>query len=172
MKLCLRSILSIVALFSAFTLSAQNSSVTGHAAAEVIMALTATETASLNFGRFSPETSGGEIRLTPDGQRVASGTVALSGGSYNPAVFYLTGQEETAVTIILPIAPAILTNSETGKTMEVGNWDSNPSPGTGTGILNQGWLNINLGATLKVGNRNDNPAGKYTGTYSVTFSYN
>lgn len=153
-------------------ISAQSASVTSYATAEVITALAATETASLNFGRFSPETSGGEIRLTPDGVRVATGSVVLSGGAFNPAIFYLTGQQQSTVTISLPSAPAVLINAATGKTMEVYNWESNPPGGLGAGVLTQGWLNLNLGATLKVGSVIDNPVGIYTGTYVVTFSYN
>ena len=128
--------------------------------------------AELNFGRFSPETAGGTVRLTPQGVRSASGTVALSGGTHNPANFYITGQYDAAVSISLPTGPALLTNPITAKTMEVLNWESNPNPGLGAGILDDGWLTVSVGATLKVGNMIDNPVGVYTGTYAITFSYN
>lgn len=167
-------IMTVVVLFVALIpgkLFAQQS-VTAHASAEIIVALTATETATLNFGKFSPESTGGEIRLTPSGVRTATGTVALSGGTYNPAIFNLSGQNNASVTITLPTAPALLTNSETGKTMEVDNWESNPAAGLGAGVLIDGVLNLNIGATLKVGARSDNPVGIYAGTYSITFSYN
>ena len=72
----------------------------------------------------------------------------------------------------LPTAPAYLTNSENGKTMEVGGWESYPAAGLGAGVLIDGVLNLNVGATLKVGTRSDNPVGIYSGTYSITFSYN
>ena len=147
-------------------------SVTAHATAEVIEALTANETAALNFGRFSPETNGGEIRLTPEGVRVSTGTITLNTGSYNQAKFYLTGHYEATVTIALPTTSTILTNSENGKTMEVTGWESNPTAGLGTGVLNNGLLTVDVGATLKVGNLNENPVGMYTGTYAITFSYN
>ena len=42
-------------------------SVTAQAFAEVIAALTATETSQMNFGRFSPEVNGGQIVLSPSG---------------------------------------------------------------------------------------------------------
>jgi len=147
-------------------------SVTAHATAEVIEALSATETATLNFGRFSPEASGGEILLSPNGVRSAAGSVALSGGAFNPAIFYLSGQKEAAINITLPLAPAFLTNSINGKTMAVDNWKSIPPAGTGSGVLNNGLLTLNVGATLKVGNKSDNPAGIYSGTYAITISYN
>lgn len=146
--------------------------VTANAIVEVIQALTATETAELNFGRFSPETSGGEIKLTPDGIKSSSGTVVMSGGTHNPASFYITGQYDATVTITLPSAPSILTNSASSKTMEVSDWESFPAAGLGVGVLSKGELTVNVGATLKVGNMNDNPIGIYTGTYTITFSYN
>jgi len=147
-------------------------SVSAHATAEVIQALTATETAELNFGRFSPETTGGEVKLTPTGVRSSSGTVALSGGVHNAASFYITGQDQATVSITLPSGPAVLTNSISAKTMQVYNWESNPTAGLGVGLLNNGSLAINVGATLKVGTMNDNPVGIYAGTYAITFSYN
>jgi len=148
-------------------------SINAHATAEVIQALTATESATLNFGRFSPETAGGEVKLSPDGVRSSSGTIAMGGGIYNPAIFYLTGQPEFSVTITLPAVAVLLTNSANGKTMEVTNWESYPSAsGSGVKMLSNGLLTLSIGATLKVGNMNDNPVGVYAGTYAITFSYN
>lgn len=165
---------SLVALIigtSAQKVKAQ-ASVTAHATAEVVEALTAMEIATLNFGRFSPETSGGEIKLSVDGTRTATGTVNLAGGAYNAAIFYLTGQSNATVTIILPSASAMLTNSANGKTMEVTKWEAFPPAGLGAGVLSQGLLSLNVGATLKVGSLLNNPVGIYAGTYAVTFSYN
>ena len=152
--------------------TAQQTNFSAHATAEVIQALTAIESAELNFGRFSPETTGGMIKLTPDGVRSSSGSVALSGGTHNAAKFYITGQYDASVTITLPSTPAILTNSISSKTMEVSNWESFPAAGLGVGVLNKGELTVNVGATLMVGDMNDNPVGIYEGTYTITFSYN
>ena len=163
-----------VALLSGIAVrkASAQASVSAHAVAEVIQALTATETATLNFGRFSPETAGGMIILTPNGVRSSSGTVALSGGIHNAASFYLTGQYYATVSITLPSAPAVLTNSANSKTMAVTNFESYPTAGLGVGVLNDGALAVNVGATLKVGNMTDNPVGIYAGTYAITFSYN
>lgn len=146
-------------------------SVTSQATAEVIQALTASEGATLNFGKFSPENEGGEIVITPDGNRVSIGKLVLGGGSYNPAFFYLTGQPEFSVNIKLPTTPILLTNTEKGKTMEIRNWASIPPVGGGVKIQNDGRLSLSVGATLKVGNMNENPVGKYIGTYSIIFGY-
>ena len=155
-----------------FNKAKAQASVSAHATAEVVAALSATETAELNFGRFSPETTGGEVKLTSSGVRSSTGSVALSGGTHNAASFYITGQFDSAVSITLPSGPAILTNAASAKTMEVNGWESTPTAGIATGVLNHGWLAVNVGATLKVGNMIDNPVGMYAGTYSITFSYN
>jgi len=147
-------------------------SITAHASAEIIQALAATEGSALNFGRFSPESSGGEIRLTPDGIRTSTGSVTLSGGLYNPASFNLSGQPDFSIIVNLPPAPVILTNSANGKSMTVIDWVSIPSASSSVKILNSGILTLNVGATLRVGNIVDNPVGMYSGTYVVTFSYN
>lgn len=147
-------------------------SITAHASAEVIQALAATEGSALNFGRFSPQSTGGEIRLSPDGVRSSTGSVSLSGGLYNPASFFLSGQPDFSIAVNLPTAPILLTNTANGKTMTVINWESIPAISSSVKILSSGVLTLNVGATLRVGNMIDNPVGMYSGTYVVTFSYN
>ncbi|MCB9014285.1 MAG: DUF4402 domain-containing protein [Lentimicrobiaceae bacterium] len=146
--------------------------VTGQAFAEVIAALTATETSQMNFGRFSPETNGGQIVLTPDGVRSAQGSVVLGGGLAQPGIFNITGAPDATFTIQLPNEPAYLTHQGSNKTMQVTSWESNPPAGTGTGTLNGGEEIVSIGATLMVGSIEDNPVGMYTGTFSLTFAYN
>jgi hypothetical protein len=146
--------------------------ITAQVFAEVIPALTATEISQLSFGRFSPETQGGAVLITPDGSRTSTGTVELSGGTHNPASFYITGQGGATFSIILPAGPAILSNTSNSKTMLVNNWVSSPSQGVGTGLLTRGSQEVKIGATLVVGSMEENPVGIYTGTYAITFSYN
>lgn len=140
--------------------------------AEIIEALTTKETSQLNFGRFSPETQGGKVILSPDGVRTAQGTVVLAGGTHNSASFYITGQYDSTISIALPTGPELLTNLENNKTMEVSEWKSIPAPGDGVGKLIGGSLTVKVGASLKVGDMNANPKGMYAGTYAVTFAYN
>jgi len=146
--------------------------VTAQAFAEVIAALTATETSQLNFGKFSPEVQGGQIIVSPDGARVASGSVILSGGLANSGIFHLTGAPDATFSIQLPEGPAILTHQNSNKTMLVSDWVSSPQSGTGTGVLVDGQQYVHLGATLNVGSTVDNPVGLYSGTYNLTFAYN
>ena len=147
-------------------------SVTATATAQVIAALTATETSQLNFGRFSPETQGGKVVLTPDGVLTSQGTVVLGAGAHSSASFYITGEYNATFSVVLPTAPATLTNVLNAKTMFVSDWQSIPAPGIGVGKLNGGAMTVQVGAVLNVGDMNANPVGIYTGIYAITFSYN
>lgn len=154
------------------TAQIEASATTATATAQVIAALTATETAQLNFGRFSPETQGGKVLLSPDGARTAQGTVVLGGGAHNSASFYLTGEYDATFSITLPSGPALLTNTLNAKTMQVSDWQSYPAPGIGVGKLTGGSTTVRVGAVLIVGDMNANPVGIYTGIYAITFAYN
>jgi hypothetical protein len=147
-------------------------SVTASMFAEVIAALTANEQSQLSFGKFSPETNGGEIHLSPQGVRSVTGNVILSGGGHNAGSFIITGEDQATFSITLPSGQSILTNITGSKTMTVTGWESTPAPGIGVGVLNGGTLEVKVGATLLVGSMNDNPVGIYTGSYVITFAYN
>jgi len=173
MKILIRLLFSFLIFWVALVSETKaQARVQATANAEVIEALTTTETAQLNFGRFSPETQGGKIILTPDGVRTAQGTVVLGGGTHNSASFYITGQYEATFSITLPSGPALLTNTQNNKTMEVTDWSSYPAPGIGVGKLVGGSMTVRVGAVLNVGDFNANPVGLYAGIYAITFAYN
>lgn len=163
-----------IALIQGLTIrkATAQASVTATATAQVIAGLTATENAQLNFGRFSPETQGGKVIITPEGARTVQGTVVLGGGAANSAIFTITGEYESTFSITLPSGPATLTNTLNAKTMQVTDWQSFPAPGIGVGKLNGGSMTVSVGAVLNVGNMNANPVGIYTGIYAITFAYN
>ena len=146
--------------------------VTGQIFAEVMPVFTASETAQLNFGRFSPGPQGGEIILTPQGTLSVMGSVYTGNGLHNPASFYVTGDVDAAFSISLPVNPVVLTHMSSTRTMLVDSWNSVPAPGIGTGKLQNGYQTVVVGATLKVGTLNDNPVGVYTGSYEITFDFN
>jgi hypothetical protein len=167
----LRYIFILLVVSTSFKAFSQ-ASVTAQAFAEVISALTATETSQLNFGKFSPEVQGGKVIITPDGIRTTSGSVILSGGIANSGIFYITGAPDAAFSIQLPNGPAVLVHQKSSKTMLVSNWVSYPQAGNGTGILANGQQFVYLGATLNVGSMLDNPVGLYSGAFNLTFAYN
>ena len=167
-----RYLLFIFVILSFSSRVFSQASVTAQAFAEVISALTATETSQLNFGKFSPEVQGGQVIITPDGIRSTNGSVILSGGIANSGIFYITGAPDAAFSIQLPNEPALLVHQNSSKTMMVSNWVSYPQAGKGTGVLVNGQQFVHLGATLHVGSLLDNPVGLYSGEFNLTFAYN
>ncbi len=147
-------------------------SATGHIIAEIIPVFSASETSQLNFGRFSPGPQGGQIVLTPQSTISVLGSIFTGTGTHNAASFYVSGDVNAAYSISLPSDPVILTHLTDAKTMVVENWVSIPAPGIGTGMLQDGFQVVYLGATLKVGTLFDNPIGVYTGSYTITFDFN
>jgi hypothetical protein len=145
---------------------------TGQIFAEVIPVFSAVETSQLNFGRFAPGPQGGEIILTPQSSISVTGSVFVGTGVHNAACFYVTGDADAAYSISLPVNPVILKHVSSARTMLVDTWNSVPVPGTGTGMLKNGYQNVYVGATLKVGTLIDNPVGVYTGSYEITFDFN
>lgn len=147
-------------------------SATGHVIAEIIPIFTASETSQMNFGRFSPGPEGGQIILTPANTVSIVGSVYTGTGLHNAASFSVTGDVDATYSISLPTTPVVLTHISNARTMLITDWNSIPSPGIGTGKLQNGIQVVYVGATLKVGTMNDNPVGIYTGTYNITFDFN
>jgi hypothetical protein len=168
---CLLSLLSISGGLG-FSQSTPAASATGHIYAEIIPIFTASETAQMNFGRFSPGPGGGEIILSPESTISVLGSVYKGPGMHNAASFYVSGDIDGIYTISLPANPVVLTHLSDARTMYVENWVSTPSPNIGAGKLQNGFQIVYVGATLKVGTLEDNPVGIYTGTYTITFDFN
>ena len=152
--------------------SANPVSATGHIFAEIIPIFTASEMSQLNFGRFSPGIQGGEIILSPGSTVSVLGSVYQGVGSHNAASFSVSGDVDATFSITLPSAPVVLTHTTDARTMIVDDWVSVPSKGVGTGVLQNGFQVVYVGATLKVGTLNDNPVGVYLGNYIITFDFN
>jgi hypothetical protein len=156
----------------AFSQALPPATATGQIFAEVVPIYTASETAQMNFGKFSPGPQGGEIILTPESTISVLGSVYKGTGTHNAASFYVTGEPDASYTINLPSGPVVLTHISSAKTMQVEDWVSIPSPGIGAGKLQNGFQVVYVGATLKVGTLQDNPVGIYTGSYTITFDFN
>lgn len=147
-------------------------SATGDIFAEIIPVFSANEMAQMNFGKFSPGPQGGEIILSPENYISVLGSVYSGSGMQSAASFYVSGDVDAIYSISLPSAPVMITNTRSAQTMSVENWLSTPAPGIGTGLLQNGFQVVNVGATLKVGTLKDNPVGIYKGSYMVTFDFN
>ena len=100
------------------------------------------------------------------------GSVYKGTGSYNAASFYVSGDVDASYSISLPSDPVVLSHTSTAKTMVIEEWFSDPAPGIGSGMLQNGFQVVYVGAILNVGTMNDNPVGIYTGSYTITFDFN
>lgn len=145
--------------------------VSAQAFAEVIEALAASEDEPLHFGRFTPGSNGGSVIISPDGLRTVRGTVMPAGGVYSPGRFLVTGEPGASFTISLPGEETVLVHQQSGNTMQVTGWISDPPPGDAANLAD-GSRVVSIGATLNVGNMEENPVGMYAGTFVLTFAYN
>ncbi len=164
-----------IVVFLSFILMAgkarSQESINAEVFAEVIEALAANENQSLNFGRFTTGTDGGSILISPDGIRSSQGSVVAAGGGYSPGKFFVKGDPDATFSIQLPETATLLVHSESGKTMDVGGWVSDPPSGDAATLLD-GTRMVSIGATLNVGSVEENPVGLYSGAFVVTFAYN
>ncbi|MCG6188899.1 DUF4402 domain-containing protein [Maribellus maritimus] len=149
----------------------QESSITAEVFAEVIEALAANEDQALNFGRFTTGNNGGSIVISPGGIRSAQGSVIAAGGGYSPGKFLVEGEPGATFSIQLPRTATTLVHSESGKTMDVEGWVSDPPSGDAA-TLSDGERLVSIGATLNIGPVDENPVGIYSGSFIVTFAYN
>lgn len=128
-------------------------------------AITLTNDTTLQFGTVLPFGRPGTVTVPPSGAPTSSNVfVSVPGSS---AAWSVTGVPNSPYAITLPSSP-VLVSSAAG-TMNVDTF-------TRTGGSSQifldaaGQSSFNVGATLHVGA--NQPAGVYTGVYSVTVAYN
>jgi len=108
----------------------------------------------------------GTVVMTPAGARSATGGTTLgNAGGAAAAAFNVTGQGNATYSITLPASTTVTSGANS---MTVDTFTSNPS---GTGTLSAGGSQaLTVGATLHVGA--SQATGTYTGTFSVTVTYN
>ena len=124
---------------------------------------------NLSFGAIIQGYSGGSVILYPSGSRSVTGDImqANLGYSYYPAIFEVGANPGTLVTILN--GPDATLNGSNGGSMilHIGDTDP-PSPFINT-LNPSGLTQVRVGGTLMVGNSLANPAGAYSGTFSITF---
>jgi hypothetical protein len=133
-------------------------------AADKVASLTVAS--NLALGRFVAA-SGGTVVVTPAGMRsTTAGVIALPGGTISAAAFNLVetgnGKALKWTTITLP-ASATLGSGTASMTLSA--FTSAPA---GT-FIGSNLTQLTVGATLNVSP--NQPAGTYTGTFSVTVNY-
>ncbi len=161
----IKYILPIAALLISISSMGQVS-VTGTAYTEIVPLVTIKEKVQMNIGRFSTESGGGSIIITPEGVRIGKGAVVMLNGYYSQAIFIISGSPNNSLSVILPSAPQPLYHNNSSNRVFLENWTYS-IPGT-----KDGKTEIYIGATLEVGPDDLNPAGIYSGTYQVNFIFN
>jgi hypothetical protein len=139
---------------------------TGTASAEIVSAITITNTVGLQFGQIAPSASPGTVTIATSGVRTSTGGVTLAGlATVSAAGFDVTGAPDNTYTITITSSTTITLG---GNSMTVDTFESAPDT---TGTLSAGGTDVILvGATLHVGA--NQAAGSYTGTFDVTVAYN
>lgn len=121
----------------------------------------------LSFGIFIQNGAYGTVTVTPNGVRSATGSIILPMMSsiISPALFVVKAIPGTIITI-QPIPDASLTTSNGVTPIKlVFDAYSYQSPLITTGVDTE----VRIGGTLIVNSLTANPAGAYSGTFSVTF---
>lgn len=119
----------------------------------------------LSFGTFIQAGSDGTVTVTNRGSREATGSIILPNMSsiVTPALFEVTALPGTLITIA-PIPDSELSGTGGKITLKLGE------PNTGSPfIARTQYTEVFIGGTLTVGPLTANPAGAYSGTFSVTF---
>ena len=123
----------------------------------------------LIFGAFFHGITGGTVIIYPDGSRSVTGDIVQAnlGFPFSPAIYEVDALPGTTISI-LNGPDAILTGSNGGSiTLHIGN------ASTGslfiTNAISPNRTQVRIGGTLTIGSALANPAGSYSGLFSVTF---
>ena len=127
--------------------------------------MTVTNTAPLDFGSLAPGAVAGTVVISPAGGRATTGGVSGISGTFGPGAFNVAITSGSATFFFL--LPTTATLSSGANTMTVNAFTSNPPPNSATVPGPPGSRSLSVGATLNVGA--NQPAGTYTGTYSIFF---
>lgn len=171
MKYLLTLLLLVSTFGSLYNTNAQTNAL-GSISTEIVSLITAEESAFLNFGKISALNSKGEVQITPQGERITNGDVLVVNDDYSVGKFVIKGAKNSVISVILPQSSQQLRSSNGNYNVSVEHWACN-TPQEGI-VVNEkdGKIEVNIGATLRINNADNNPTGLYTGSYQVTFMYN
>jgi hypothetical protein len=129
--------------------------------------LKVTKFQDMSFGSIILGNVGGKVFIYPKGSRSSTGDIVLPpvGSQGNEAVFEVKAAPGTLITFLL--GNTTLSNGAHSMNLQLGPSDP-VSPFTNT-IQPNGITNVHIGGTLTVGNALQNPAGNYSGIFTITF---
>lgn len=154
--------------------SSQAITTQGDVQANILSALSLTKVDTLDFGSIMSGTTSSVIRIAANSgvRTLESGNAALvTGGNEQDGTFELDGVPFLNVLVDIPTS---VTVSDGTNNMTVSNFAWSYDNGLASGVdgvvaLGLGAASLSIGADLTVGA--NQPAGGYTGTYSVTVNY-
>ena len=122
---------------------------------------------NLSFGSIILGFSGGTVTMSPTGIRSVTGDLILPslGSQGSEAIFEIKSPPGSLVTLVL--GNTTLTNGAHSMNLSIGPTDP-ISPFITSRQQGQATL-LHVGGTLSIGNESQNPAGNYTGIFTVTF---
>jgi len=121
----------------------------------------------MSFGSVILGNSGGTVIMSPTGIRSKTGDAILPslGSQGSEAVFEVKAAPGTLITFLL--GSTTLSNSTYSMNLQLG--PSEPVPPFINTVQPNGITDVHIGGILTVGNAQQNPAGNYSGSFTVTF---
>ncbi len=137
--------------------------------AQIVAPIAITHVIDLDFGDIVPSAVAGTVTVATTGAREHTAGVTLGNDAGSAATFDVTGENNAHYSITLPEDDVVEINDVgDGDPMDVDDFTSDPV--IASGVLDaSGEQTISVGATLYVGESQD--AGAYSGTFSVTVTY-
>ena len=163
-------ILSGSSLLAAPTAFAQyTASGTVTSSAVLVRTLSVSSTTALDFGTFAPGATAGSVVMSAAGVRTATGGVTLVSTSQgSSSTISLSGTPSTTYSVTLPTSVTL--TAQTGNaTMTLNSFTTNLTSLQGT-LNSSGIGAFNIGGTLGVSA--SQPISTYSGSFTVTLSYN
>lgn len=121
------------------------------------------------FGAFFLGNSGGSLILYPDGSRTTTGSIiqANLGYAVSPAVFEVEANPGTQITILN--GPDVTLAGSNGGSIQLKIGAASTGASFITTAAAPARTQVRIGGTLIIGSPLTNPAGSYSGSFSVTF---
>jgi hypothetical protein len=158
---------SLLVLPSAFAQFSASGTV--NSAAVLVRTLSISSTTPLDFGTFAPGASPGTVVMSPSGTRSSTGGVTLiTSAPGSASSINLSGTPSTAYSVSLP-SSVLLTASGGTATMTLNTFTTTLTGLQGS-LSTAGIGSFGIGGTLAVGG--SQAIATYTGTFTVTLSYN
>ena len=123
----------------------------------------------LIFGAFFLGNSGGSVILYPDGSRSTTGSIiqANLGYPFSPAIFEVDANPGTQISILN--GPDVTLTGSNGGSVQLHIGAASTGASFMSTALPPARTQVRIGGTLIIGPPLANPAGSYSGSFSVTF---